>query len=187
VFGDSGKGVSIVSGTFADRIAFPAQIGAQWLDLTGNGFNSLSQGVSQTVETVAGHQYRLSYYVGNVADPQAVYGTTSTVTVLLNGAVAYTDTNSIANPTTQAWQQFAHTFTATSPTTTIAFRDGDTPCTCDQHDGLDNAVLVDLSAATPLPTAVPTPTLSVWAVTALVGAIALFGIFGIVRRGRSRI
>lgn len=175
VFGDPGKGVSIVSGTFVDRIAFPAQDGAQWLDLTGNGFNSETQGLAQTVATVPGHRYQLSYYIGNVTDPEQVYGTTSAVTVLVNGTPVATDVNSMTGTTRQVWQQFTRTlFTATAATTTVGFRNADTPCTCDQHNGLDHIVLIDLDAE-PVAQAVPAPALSPRLVLLLVALLGWIG------------
>ena len=56
VMGPAGSHVSIVSGTFLAP-AFPAEDGAQWLDLTGNGSNQL-EGVQQTLATTAGTSVR---------------------------------------------------------------------------------------------------------------------------------
>jgi hypothetical protein len=142
-------GVSIVNGSFGQNgVSFPAQDGVQWLDLTGNGSNS-TEGVSQTVATTAGHQYRLSFYVGNTTGG-GIFGSTSTVAVLLNGSVALTATNTATSPTTQNWFQFTHTFTASGATTTLGFRNGD-PAT-DNNNGLDNVVLIDVGVA-----AIPEP------------------------------
>jgi hypothetical protein len=46
-------------------------------------------GVQQTVATVAGTQYNLSFWVGNTYAPGGVYGTTSTVDVLLGGIFGF--------------------------------------------------------------------------------------------------
>src|SRR5262245_60352883 len=63
VFGPAGTDVGVVSTTFTQNaVAFPAQDGVQWLDLTGFGSNS-SEGVSQTVATTIGHLYSLSYFI----------------------------------------------------------------------------------------------------------------------------
>jgi len=100
VFGPAGQAVSIVSGSFSQAgVSFPAQDGAQWVDLTGFNNNS-TEGVSQSVATTVGHQYQLSYFTGNTTGG-GIFGSTSTVDVLLNGVLAFTDTNSTISPLTQ--------------------------------------------------------------------------------------
>ena len=131
--------VSVVSGDFAQLgISFPAQDGAQWLDLTGFGVNSV-EGVAQTIPTTIGHTYRLSFYVGNVSG--SVFGVASTIDTFLNGGLAFTDTNDTPG-TTQNWEQFIHEFVADSALTTILFRNAD--AASDNSNGLDNIVLLDL-------------------------------------------
>lgn len=148
VFGPSGAQVSIVSNTFAQNgVSFPAQDGIQWLDLTGENSNS-SEGVSQTVATTVGHLYQLSFAVGSTTGG-GLFGVSSTVAVSLNGVLTFTDTNSMASPTTQAWQVFSETFVANSPMTTIAFQNAD-PAS-DNDNGLDNVVLNDLGAVSAVP------------------------------------
>jgi hypothetical protein len=73
-----GPQVSIVSGTFAQNgIGFPAQDGVRWLDLAGDGSNA-SEGVQQSVATIAGHTYLLSFWVGNINNVGGIFGTAST-------------------------------------------------------------------------------------------------------------
>jgi hypothetical protein len=145
-------GVSIVSGTFTQNgISFPAEDGTQWLDLTGDGTNS-NEGVQQTFATTAGAQYTLSFWVGNVNNPGGIFGTTSTVDVLLGDSVLLTATNGNTTTGTQTWDQFTTTFTATGSTTSLAFVNGD-PAS-DNSNGLDN-VSVNLSGTLPPP--VPEP------------------------------
>jgi hypothetical protein len=89
-----GPEASIVNSTFTSwLIQFPASDGSQWLDLTGF-FSRAVEGVEQTVPTVAGNAYRLSFEVGNVFDPRGIYGTTSTVAVMVNDMLLGTFTNS---------------------------------------------------------------------------------------------
>ena len=150
VFGPAGTAVSIVSGSFVQNgVTFEAEDGSQWLDLTGDGSNS-TEGVSQMVATTTGHQYQLSYFVGNTTGG-GIFGTTSTVDLSLNGVPAFADTNSNVSPTNLNWEQFTHTFVAASTSTTLAFQNAD-PAN-DNSNGLDNIVLTDLG---PVPT-VPEP------------------------------
>lgn len=137
--------VSVVSGTFTQNgITFPAKKRKQWLDLTGFNSNSAT-GVAQTVATTPGASYTLSFYVGNVVNPNGVFGTTSTVNVLVNGGQVFTATNSLGGgQSTQVWQKFTTTIMATSAQTTIAFVNGDP--SSDFTNGLDAVKLVPLAA-----------------------------------------
>lgn len=137
-----GPQVSIVSGTYASfGLKFPAEDGSQWLDLTGDGSNKV-EGVKQTVSTTAGSTYDLSFYVGNQVNSSGIYGTTSTVEVLVNGTPVHAFTNSLgAGGTTQVWEQFSLSFVAGSGSSTVEFLNED-PAT-DNTNGLDNVVLAE--------------------------------------------
>jgi hypothetical protein len=149
VFGPAGANVAIVNGTFSQNgVTFEAEDGNQWLDLTGDGSNS-TEGVSQPVTTTIGDRYQLSYFIGNTTGGGGIFGTTSTVNVLLNGASAFTDTNSNVSPTNLNWEQFTHTFVATGTSTTLGFQNAD-PAN-DNSNGLDNIILTDLGPVTPIP------------------------------------
>ncbi len=144
VVGPAGTSVSPVSGTFSQNgVAFTAQDGIQWLDLTGFNINS-TEGVSQTVGTTIGNRYQLSYFVGNTTGG-GIFGTTSTVNVSVNGVPTFSDTNSTVSPAAQNWQQFTHTFVATGASTILALLNGDP--VSDNNNGLDNVVLLDLGPA----------------------------------------
>jgi hypothetical protein len=148
VIGAAG-GVSIVSGTFSQNgISFPAENGTQWLDLTGDGTNS-NEGVQQTFASTAGTQYTLSFWVGNVNNPGGIFGTTSTVDVLLGGAPLITATNANTTTGTQTWDQFTTTFTATGSTSTLAFINGDP--SLDNSNGLDNVAVNASGGPSPVP------------------------------------
>ena len=135
-----GPEVSIVSGSYVSAgLTFPASNGNQWLDLTGDLSNTL-EGVEQSVATVTGKTYDLSFDVGNQVNPGGPYGTTSTVQVLVNGSVAGTFTNSgVTGSTSQSWENFKTSFVASGTTTSIEFQNLD-PRT-DNTNGLDNVVL----------------------------------------------
>jgi hypothetical protein len=149
VFGPAGTDVAIVSTTFTQSgVSFPAQEGIQWMDLTGLNSNS-TEGVSQAVTTMPGNQYQLSLHVGNTTGG-TIFGTTSTVNVLLNGSLTFTDVNDTVSAATLNWEQFTHTFIASGALSTLAFQNGDP--SNDNSNGLDNVVLLDLGpAVSPVP------------------------------------
>ena len=132
VIGASGD-VGIVSGTFTQSgFSFPAEKGKQWLDLTG--LSNTPTGVQETVTTVAGASYTLTFWIGNVYDPGGIFGTTSTVNVLVDGTTVASETNS-QQGTTQVWQKFKVHFTAASATTRVGLLNGDP--SNDTNNGLD--------------------------------------------------
>jgi hypothetical protein len=146
----AGADVSIVSGTFTQGgVSFESQSGSQWLDLTGDGSNT-TEGVSQAVSTTPGHEYALTFYIGNTTGG-GIFGTTSTVNLFVNGSeTAFT--NSTVSPTDLNWKQFTDTFVATGTSTTLFFQNGDPGN--DNSNGLDNIALSDMGAVT---TSVPEP------------------------------
>jgi len=147
-----GPGASIINGTFFQECcSFPAEDGSQWLDLTGDGTNSIG-GVEQTVATTAGTQYTLSFWVGNIFDPAGIFGTTSTVNVRLGGiagASLGTFTNSSTTTGTQVWKLFNINFTATGASATLDFLNADP--SNDNSNGLDNVSLTANANGVPDP------------------------------------
>jgi uncharacterized protein DUF642 len=138
VVGATGN-VAPLSTTFSQNgFSFPAEDCAQSLDLTGT--SNTATGVTQSVPTSAGTTYQLSFWVGNVVDPGGIFGTTSTVNVLVNGTQAMAAVNSGgAGTKTLSWEQFTVPFTATSSSTTIAFMNGDPPT--DNSNMLDSVAI----------------------------------------------
>ncbi|MGA2137094.1 MAG: DUF642 domain-containing protein [Bryobacteraceae bacterium] len=145
VVGATGN-VSIVSTTLiGNGFTFPAAVGQQWLDLTGDGSNSAT-GVQQTVATTPGTTYTLTFYVGNPNDPGGPLGTTSTLNVFVNGTQTFSITNLAgAGLTSIFWQKYTTTIVAASSETTIAFMNGDGQT--DNTNGLDGITLVEQKAA----------------------------------------
>ncbi|MGA2735878.1 MAG: DUF642 domain-containing protein [Bryobacteraceae bacterium] len=133
--------VSVVNTTYiGNGFTWPAAVGEQWLDLTGDGSNTAT-GVQQTVATTAGTTYSLTFYVGNPNDPGGPDGNTSTVNVFVNGAQTFAITNLAgAGLTYIFWQRYTTTFVAASSETTLAFMNGDGPT--DNTNGLDGISLV---------------------------------------------
>src|SRR5262249_4716022 len=94
--------VSVVSGAFSSGCCtFPAEDGTQWLDIGG--------GVEQAVATTPGDQYTLSFWVGNVSDPNGVFGTKSFISLEVASATAEISMGLFLNDTpstTLNWEQF---------------------------------------------------------------------------------
>lgn len=140
VIGPSGRDVATISTTFAQNgVTFAAQSGNQSLDLTGFNSNS-TEGVAQTVATTIGDRYHLTFFVGNTTGG-GIFGTTSTVDLLVNGGQVLAAVNSAVNATGLTWQQFSFDFVATGTSAVLGFVNGD-PAT-DNSNFLDNVVLVN--------------------------------------------
>ena len=135
VVGSPGN-VATVSTTFTQNgYSFPAKTGQAWLDLTG--VSNSATGVSQTISTVAGTAYSVTFWVGNVVNPGGIFGTTSTVDVYDGTRLLIAATTSKgAGGTTQTWQKFTTSFTATASKTTLSFYNGD--ASTDTNCGLDD-------------------------------------------------
>ena len=143
VVGAAGTEVSLVNGTYTKECCtFAPQGGVQWLDLTGFASNQY-EGVQQAVPTTLGTTYDLSFWVGNAYDPApGVFGTTSTVQLLINGSGAVSFTNTMNTPNVLNWEMFTTTFVAgAGPTTLLGFYNLDPPT--DNSNGLDSIVLTE--------------------------------------------
>ncbi len=118
--------VSIISTTHLENgYTWPAAVGQQWLDLTGDGSNSPT-GVQQTVATTAGTAYTLTFYVGNAYGGPFLIS--STLNVFVNGTQTFAVTSFAGEGMTSVvWQKYTTTIVATSAETTIAFMNGDGP------------------------------------------------------------
>ena len=136
VIGAQGN-VAPISGEYAQAgIRFNTQDGAQWLDMTG--ISNTATGVQQIVQTQPGAKYELSFYVGNVSG--SIFGTTSTIELLVDGQSIGRYTNDTKIPGQQDWRQMKVEFTASKAATTIAFINRDPPN--DNSNGSDNVSLV---------------------------------------------
>jgi hypothetical protein len=103
-------------------------------------------GVQQSIKTISGSKYGLSFKVGNADAPSGNIGTSSTVNALLNGKKYFHATNTKGKGKThQVWESFSTTFTAKSQKTTLAFVNGDP--TSDTDNGLDCVRVVALQGS----------------------------------------
>ena len=174
VFGGAGSNVAVISNTFNDPAGRNnSHSGAAHLDLTGSVDNGGGQqGIVQSVTTLQGQAYTLSFYIGHRYDD----GAPTIIGVSTTGAMgSYTNfTNADRSGTSAAsisYQLYSLTFVAVGSSTQIAFRDN-------QPLGQAVAALDDVTLA-PFVAAVPGP-------LAGAGLIPLFGFAGawLVRRRR---
>lgn len=175
-----GPQVSIVSGAFTQNgIAFPASSGSQWVDMTGDGSNT-TEGVEQTVATTPNADYSLSLWVGNVSNPGGIFGTTSTVDVLIDGTQILAAENSGGVETgTQVWQQFTVPFTAKTSSTNVEFLNADPGN--DNSNGLDNVSLTGAGSTAP---GVPLPS-AAWSALATLAGLFVANLIGRQRAARA--
>ena len=155
VLGNAGTNISIINTNYAEpangMASFNAQQGLQALDLTGVNNQGTSVGVQQAVPTITGQTYALSFYVGkpNSSNGASAYAASSIADLSIDGGTRTSFTNSNTGTSGSLnWKLFEVDFTATSPSTTIAFFDGTTST---NNVELDN---VQLTAVTPEPGAV---------------------------------
>jgi hypothetical protein len=114
--------------------------------------------ISQTINTVVGQSYNLSFWVGASGDtPYSPNGLTGTVVAYINGISLgnFTETANVGDELD--WKQYNETFTATSTSTTIGFGGATDLDLSDSPyyvmNGLDNA------SVTPNPAPEPSSTL----------------------------
>ena len=135
---------------------FFAQNGTQSLDLTGEG-NEGYNGVKQSISSVIGDEYRLSFYVGHQYSQAPGYGNgtliPSSVDFWLNGVFINTYTNTTDTPENVSWQKFIYNFSATDILTTFAFISS-TPLG-NNYAGLDNVIVRDVTNVVAEPGSLP--------------------------------
>jgi hypothetical protein len=157
VVGASGN-VGLTSGAFSqDGFTFDSYHSSQELDLTGT--SNSKTGVAQSVPTTVGSRYVLQFAVGNVYDPTGIFGTSSSVEVLINGVDVRTATNSLGRGSSrQLWETFTVPVVATSRLTAIEFLNLDPPS--DTANCLDDISFTGTSSSivpSTIATSIPTP------------------------------
>lgn len=148
VIGERGN-VALLNGGFSQLgLTFTPQQGKQSLDLTG--LTNTATGITQSVPTVSGARYDLSFHVGNVQAPdKAPWGKVSSVLVLVNGSPFDAATHD-GGPTGElGWRKFTYPFTATGASTRIAFINRDSPN--DHVNQLDNVSVVAATSQQDVP------------------------------------
>lgn len=139
---------AVVSGSFVQNgITFNAAAGSQWLDLAGVTSNSMLSGVTQTVATVAGASYALSFYVGGTSDNSIFFP--ATIDLSIDGSARTGFANAAAPRNSVDWQLFTVDFVAATPTTALTFYNGSGPGNF--FSGLDDVSLTAVAVTTPIP------------------------------------
>jgi len=143
-----GIDVGVINGTFmSSGITFQAQDGNQWIDLTGFNTNSPLNGVTQSVPTLIGTQYLLSFYVGSATDGTFFFP--ATVDLSIDGGSRMSFLNPNAPTDMLDWMLFTVPFTAQNSMTTLTFFNGSD--SINRSTALDN---ISLAVAVPEPSSI---------------------------------
>lgn len=141
----TGANAWVLSEDYSDLFTYAPQDGRNSLDLKDAGTNRA--GIKQTVGTVAGLTYELSYWVGDKYD-LTWFSQDSIVDLYLDNALVQTATVS-TNTSATVWTQFKYTFVATGATE-LWFQAATN--SADYYTGLDNVTLTQVGGS-----AVPEP------------------------------
>lgn len=151
IVGNPGNNVDLVQGAYSEDPPngvnpFNAYEGRNSLDLTGNGNVGTAVGIEQSVATVAGQKYTLSFFVGRATPYTGYTGTNAysgpaTVDLSINGGPRMGYTNSSITPGQINWQGYSYTFTAVGASTLINFYNGTPPSPTTNFAGLDDVRL----------------------------------------------
>ncbi len=125
-------------------VTFNAEDGNQWIDLAGTTSNSMTSGVTQSVGTVIGDTYHITFYVGS--SHALPYFFPETVDLSIDGGARTHYLNPATPATMLDWELFTVDFTATNSTTNLTFLNGDD--SSNYETPLDN-VSVDLFPSPP--------------------------------------
>ena len=127
---------------------YTAEQGNQSLDLTGSA-NQGANGVEQTVVTVPGTTYALSFFIGNEDNNLSGFGLNSSVKLLVDGVSQGTFFSSGNVTDNVSWAGFTLDFVAAAASMTIDFINA-TPVS-DIYAGLDNVTLTSVDQPVDLP------------------------------------
>jgi uncharacterized protein DUF642/PEP-CTERM motif-containing protein len=130
-------------------VAFNPESGLQSLDLTGSGNSGPTDGITQSVATVIGAPYVISFWVGaalsNNGSPE--YQLPGAVDDLsINGGTEIPFSCVPTSSGFDTWTGYSYQFTATSAITSISFYNGTTSAIGDA--GLDNVTLTEVPEPT---------------------------------------
>ncbi len=165
----TGNDVIVIDANYSESgLVFNANSGSNSIDLTGAGNTGPADGITQTVATVAGTSYNVSFFVGNASPTggnASSYTQPSSVALTLNGGPVSTFTNPTDTPFGINWLKYNFQYIATGPTT-LAFTNATVG---DNMAGLDD---ISVEATVPEP--------ATWALL-----IAGFAMTGVAMRRRA--
>jgi hypothetical protein len=120
-------------------VVWVAHKGSAFVDLTGTCDCGANSGVAQTVKTVVGTTYSLTFWVGNTYIPGQ--GLSSTVDVYAGTNLLLAAKNTKGEGSSkEVWKKFTTHFVATSTTTAVSFVNADP--SGDEQNGVDDVSLV---------------------------------------------
>jgi Protein of unknown function (DUF642) len=129
--------------------AFNAEDGTQAVDLTGAENSGPTDGVTQSISTISGQSYVVSFWVGAASGDSPYYVSSATDDLSINGGPSISFLSLPSNPGGVNWTFHSYTFQASGSSTSITFLNGTSSPTA--YAGLDN---VSVDSAVPLPSAV---------------------------------
>jgi hypothetical protein len=140
VFGGlAGDGVAWLPN--GDTYGVSTPYGSDFLDLTGYHDGQPYFGVEQTIKTVVGAKYDLTFHLG-VDNNSSIYDGPIGVTATA-GATSHNFTSYDPKKPGNVWRAFSLTFTATATSTVISIQG----LAGDQYIGLDNVAVQPVTAA----------------------------------------
>ena len=128
VVGNAGTDVRLTQTTYSEipngMSAFQADDGMNSLDVTGQSNQGSTAGIEQSVATLPGDVYTMTFAVGRAqsSNGAAIYQTAPTIDLILNGAapIAYTNPDT-ARTGLVGWHPYTMQFTASAGTTVVEF------------------------------------------------------------------
>ena len=157
VVGNAGTSVTLLTTTYSEpgngMNAFQSQEGVQSLDITGPGNLGTTAGVQQSITTVSGQAYTLSFFVGKAQSStgSSFYSDPTILDLSINGGARTSFTNiNAGNSGFLNWTKFTFDFTATGTSTSVAFFNG-TASANENEVGLDGVAIAPRVIATPEP------------------------------------
>ena len=135
---------------------FHPQDGQQSVDLTGEGNQGTTNGIKQSVGTTPGSVYGLTFWLGHQDSSAPGYAEgPASIALYIDGALVGTYDNSFNTTQDVTWRPFSYEFTASSPSTVVAFLNNSS--FGNNYAGLDNVALAAVPGPSASVTAVPEP------------------------------
>ena len=125
------------------NLTFLPQSGSQSLNLTGD-LSGEDAGVLQNVDLKIGHDYILTFFVGNDDNSAPNFTLDASASLTLDGVFEGIHTNGNNTHHAVNWKQFQFAFTATQTANSIEFQNATVPN--EDYIGLDGVDLEDITS-----------------------------------------